>query len=74
MTSNITRLAVQQPAATATAQLFENWFDPIEAAVRDRVHGFIQAMIEAELDEALSRTRGLPRILIPMSDTAEPKH
>lgn len=57
MTSNITSLAVQQPAVTATAQLFENWFDPIETAVRDRVHGFIQAMIEAELDEALSRTR-----------------
>jgi putative transposase len=57
MTSNIIKLADQQPAATATAQLFDNWFDPIEACVRDRVHGFIQAMIEAELDEALSRTR-----------------
>jgi putative transposase len=57
MPSNIINLAEQQPAATATAQLFENWFDPIETAVRDRVHGFIQAMIEAELDEALSRTR-----------------
>ena len=57
MPSNITRLAVQQPAATATAQLFENGFDPIEAAVCGRVHGFIQAMVEAELDEALSRTR-----------------
>ena len=55
MPSNITKLADRQPAVTATAQLFENWFDPIETAVRDRVHGFIQAMIEAELDEALSR-------------------
>jgi hypothetical protein len=57
MPSNITRLADQQPATPATAQLFENWFDPIETCVRDRVHEFIQAMIEAELDEALSRTR-----------------
>jgi transposase-like protein len=57
MPSTITNLADQQAAATATSQLFENWFDPIETAVRDRVHGFIQAMIEAELDEALSRTR-----------------
>jgi transposase-like protein len=57
MPSNITNVADQQPAATATAELFENWFDPIETAIRDRVHGFIQAMIEAELDEALSRTR-----------------
>ena len=29
MPSNITKLADRQPAATATAQLFENWFDPI---------------------------------------------
>ena len=41
MPSPITNLADQQPAATATAQLFEDWFDPIETAVRDRVHGFI---------------------------------
>src|SRR3990172_2768490 len=57
MPSAITNLADQQPAATSTAELFENWFDPIETAVRDRVHGFIQALIEAELDEALSRAR-----------------
>ncbi len=57
MPSNIIKLADQQPAKTATAQLFDNWFDPIETRVRDRVRGFIQAMIEAELDEALSRTR-----------------
>src|SRR5665648_309390 len=57
MPSNITKLADRQPAVPATAQLFETWSDPIETAVRDRVHGFIQAMIEAELDEALSRTR-----------------
>lgn len=61
MTSNITQLAGKQPEATATAQLFDNWFDPIESAVRDQVHGFIQGMIEAELDEALSRTRYVRR-------------
>ena len=47
MTSDITKPADQPPAATATSRLFESWFDPIETAVRDRVHGFIQAMIEA---------------------------
>jgi putative transposase len=57
MPSPITNLSPLQPAATATAQLFEDWFDPIETAVRERVHGFIQAIIEAELDEALSRAR-----------------
>jgi hypothetical protein len=29
--------------------LFDDWFDPIEAQVRDRVRGFIHAMIEGEL-------------------------
>ena len=43
MPSTITSLADRQPASTATAHLFETWF----TAVRDRVHGFIQAMIEA---------------------------
>jgi hypothetical protein len=37
--------------------LFDDWFDAIEALVRDRVRGFIQAMIEGELDEALMRPR-----------------
>ena len=61
MTSNITQFADKQPEATATAQLFEDWFDPIEASVRAQVHEFIQGMIEAELDEALSRTRYVRR-------------
>jgi hypothetical protein len=55
------QFADKQPEATATAQLFEDWFDPIEAAVRAQVHEFIQGMIEAELDEALSRTRYVRR-------------
>jgi putative transposase len=37
--------------------LFDDWFDPIEAGVRDRVRGCIQAMIEGELDETLMRPR-----------------
>jgi putative transposase len=61
MTSNITQLAGKQPEATATAQLFDDWFDPIESAVRDRVHEFIRGLVEAELDAALSRTRYVRR-------------
>lgn len=61
MTSNITHPAAEKPEATATAQLFEDWFDPIEAAVRERVHGFIEGLIEEELDEALSRRRYVRR-------------
>src|ERR1700730_11307365 len=41
--------------------LLDDWFDPIEVGlrdrVRDRVREFIQAMIEAELEAALSRPR-----------------
>ena len=37
--------------------LFDNWFDEIETGVRARVRGFIETMLEEELDEALSRPR-----------------
>lgn len=36
---------------------FDDWFDPIEAGVRDRVREFIQAMGECELGSALMRPR-----------------
>jgi putative transposase len=41
----------------ATHHLFEDWFDPIEKGVRERVRGFIEELVEAELEEALSRPR-----------------
>ena len=34
-----------------------DWFDPIEAAIRDRVRGFIEELVDAELDAALGRSR-----------------
>ena len=50
---NITRKSdSSQPAAETAGYLFDDWFDPIEAGVRDRVRGFIQAMVEGELDAA----------------------
>jgi len=33
------------------------WFDPIEVMIRDRVRGFIENLVEAELDDALGRSR-----------------
>ena len=50
MTSNITNSDSSQSSAETAVYLFDDWFDPIEAQVRDRVRGFIQAMIEGELD------------------------
>src|SRR2546423_5769396 len=46
-----------QPAAETAVYLFDDWFDPIETGVRDRVREFIQAMVEGELDAALMRPR-----------------
>ena len=46
-------------AVTDGRELFagEDWFDPIEAGVRDRVRGFIEALLEQELTAALGRNR-----------------
>jgi hypothetical protein len=33
----------------ADAPLFDNWFDPIEAGLRAKVSGFMEALIEEEL-------------------------
>lgn len=46
-----------EPATGTAAELFDNWFDPIESGVRDRVRGFIEELIRCELDEALARPR-----------------
>jgi putative transposase len=57
MTSITTKLELSQPQTETAVHLFDNWFDPIEAGVRARVRDFIQAMIEGELETALSRPR-----------------
>jgi putative transposase len=57
MTSNTTKSVSSQPATEAAGYLFDNWFDPIEIGLRDRVRDFIQAMFEDELEGALSRPR-----------------
>jgi putative transposase len=57
MTSNSTNSAALQSQAETAIHLLDDWFDPIEAGLRDRVREFIQGMIEAELEVALSRPR-----------------
>jgi putative transposase len=46
-----------EPATDTAVHLFDNWFDPIESGVRERVREFIEALICGELDEALARPR-----------------
>jgi putative transposase len=46
-------------AGVAASELFagENWFDPLESAVRGRIRGFIEALLEEELAGVLARPR-----------------
>ncbi len=57
MKSDTTHSTFAQPEAETAVYLFDDWFDPIETCVRDRVREFIQAMIEGELDATLLRPR-----------------
>ena len=57
MTSTTTKPAADQPEAETAVYLFDDWFDPIEAGLRDRVRAFIETMIRGELDAALARPR-----------------
>ncbi len=57
MTKIITTPCLPQSEIERTEQLFDNWFDPIEAGLRERAREFVQAMFEAELDEVLARSR-----------------
>ncbi len=58
MTSTTTKPDAVQPEAGETAvYLFDDWFDSIEAGLRDRVRGYIETMIRTELDAVLARPR-----------------
>jgi putative transposase len=57
MTNDSTKPSVSQLEAETAIGLIDDWFDPIEAALRDQVRSFIQAMIEGELEAVLARPR-----------------
>lgn len=57
MTITTTKRDAIQAEAEAAVYLFDDWFDPIEAGLRDRVRDFIETMIRGELDAALARPR-----------------
>jgi transposase-like protein len=52
-------MEMNSTAAASPQALFadEGWFDPIEAGLRERIRGFIEAMLEEELAAALGRGR-----------------
>src|ERR1700740_1414715 len=57
MINNSTKLPVLGSDGEIAVGLLDEWFDPIEAGLRDRVRDFIQTMIESELEAVLSRPR-----------------
>jgi putative transposase len=52
-----TKAELSHSTIEGTCHLFDDWFDPIETGIRDRVRGLIEEMIRSELDAALSRPR-----------------
>src|SRR5947208_6531836 len=72
MTSHSTIPNEPQSETETAAQLFDNWFDPIEAGLRDRAREFLQAMFEGELDEVLDRSRYARRAKRSTGDLQEP--
>jgi putative transposase len=57
MRSVTTKPASSHPRTDTAVDLFDNWIDPIEIEVRERVRGFIEELIREELDAALARPR-----------------
>ena len=53
-----TNSTMTTPSSTEGEQfLCDDWFDPLENGVRTRIRGFIEELLEAELDAALGRAR-----------------
>jgi hypothetical protein len=50
MTRNSTTASTTQRITETAADLFDNWFDPIEVGLRERVREFLELMFEGELD------------------------
>jgi putative transposase len=71
MTNVTTKTKSSQPQSETAVHLFDNWFDPIEAGLRDRVRELIHAMIEGELDTALSRPRYARHAKSPSGEAEE---
>jgi hypothetical protein len=62
MKSPITKPEFSQPVGDTAVYLFDDWFDPIEAQVRERVRGFIHATTcrSAQAVAELPHEFGLP--------------
>jgi putative transposase len=60
MTTDTTTTDIVQPVTEKTPDcpdLFDNWVDPLEGMMRERVRGLIEELIREELDSLLARPR-----------------
>src|SRR5262249_47154681 len=57
MTSRNTTACLPQSKIETAEHFFANWFDPVEAGLRDRAREGLQAVLEAELDKVLACSR-----------------
>jgi transposase-like protein len=71
MTSHSTTPFLPQSETETAGHLFDNWFDPVEFGLRGRAREFLQAMLEAELDEVLARSRYARRAKPSSDDSTE---
>lgn len=57
MSEHATNCESSQPTEGAIPFLFDDWFDPIEASIRERIRDFLNEMIKSELEAVLGRPR-----------------
>jgi hypothetical protein len=57
MKKSIMRADFATPAAEASSQIFDSWFEPIESGVRRRMRDFIETIMAEQPDAMLSRPR-----------------
>src|SRR6202789_3887531 len=72
-----TNSTMPTPSSTEGEQfLCDDWFDPLENGVRTRIRGFIEELLEAELDAALGRARvmNVPALAAAILPRASPAH
>jgi putative transposase len=67
----VKRDTTNTPAFVTDEKLFGNWFDPIEMELRTKVRGFIEMMIEEELETTLARPRYGRRNGLPVGDDVD---
>jgi hypothetical protein len=71
MRSDSTTPWLPQSEIEAAEHLFDNWFDPIEAELRDRARKLLQAMLEAELHSAARDAAFWPSAWTPITNISE---